>query len=374
MSFIMNPSRFTVASGVLAYVEDLIEDIEPAIGAYSLTKLEDNKLIFCYKDNTDSNHGKAVIITISGTSITLGTIFKFHSAYTIHLHSAAVSSTKLIITFKDYDGSSVFKIKAVCLSIDGTSITAGTVIDVVTGNFNVYANCPLDATHSMISFNDTSVTDNNAIAALTLSGTSLTLGNKLGSIAYVATSLLLRLSSTTALFLDSSASGNYEAAIVTMSGTGASASLSKGSSTEVVGAAISVPLGVELGDNKVLIGYRLSAAGGYATAITVSGSTISAGSQVSIATTAQSAKLGIGAFNNDRVFASWDGTTGGEDLLTARDLIIDGNGITMTDPIVLNTVRPSNASKIAGITEAQVLEVRVGNASAYGIDARIYAA
>ena len=81
-----------------------------------------NKVLVSYVDVGDSEHGKAIVGTVSGTSISFGTASTFESATTSELSSAFDSDAKVvIIAYKDEGNSSYGT--AVTASISGTSVS-----------------------------------------------------------------------------------------------------------------------------------------------------------------------------------------------------------------------------------------------------------
>ena len=86
-----------------------------------------NKVLVSYVDVGDSEHGKAIVGTVSGTSISFGTASTFESATTSELSSAFDSDAKVvIIAYKDEGNSSYGT--AITASISGTSVSFGTPV------------------------------------------------------------------------------------------------------------------------------------------------------------------------------------------------------------------------------------------------------
>ena len=81
------------------------------------------KVVIAYRDGTD-NSGKAIVGTISGTSITFGSAASFHSATTTAIGIAYDSSNNKII-FAYRDGNNSNQGTAVVGTVSGTSISFG---------------------------------------------------------------------------------------------------------------------------------------------------------------------------------------------------------------------------------------------------------
>ena len=85
------------------------------------------KVVIAYRDQTDSNYGKAIVGTVSGTSISFGTPVVFESASTIDF-SATFDSTdgKVVIAYRDAGNSDYGT--ATVGTVSGTSISFGTPV------------------------------------------------------------------------------------------------------------------------------------------------------------------------------------------------------------------------------------------------------
>ena len=81
-----------------------------------------NKVVIAYKDNGDSGKGKVIVATISGTSVSFGTETEF-IGNTVQFVSANYnsSSNKVVIAYRDGDDSDIGK--AVVGTVSGTSIS-----------------------------------------------------------------------------------------------------------------------------------------------------------------------------------------------------------------------------------------------------------
>jgi len=84
------------------------------------------KVVIAYRDNNDNNYGKALVATVSGTSLSFGTAATFSASSTEDTNIAYDSTNnKVIVAFKD--GGDSDKGKAVLGTVSGTSISFGTV-------------------------------------------------------------------------------------------------------------------------------------------------------------------------------------------------------------------------------------------------------
>ena len=92
------------------------------------------RLLIAYRDNGNSNYGTAVVATVnsSDSSITFGSETVFHSAETDEICGVFDPDTnKIILCF--HDGADGNKSKSIVATISGTSVSFGSVVTVNTG-------------------------------------------------------------------------------------------------------------------------------------------------------------------------------------------------------------------------------------------------
>jgi hypothetical protein len=83
-----------------------------------------NKVVVSYSDHGNSEHGTAIVGTVSGTSISFGSAAVFESAQTARVSSTFDSSNnKVVIAYRTTTG------KAVVATVSGTSISFGTPVE-----------------------------------------------------------------------------------------------------------------------------------------------------------------------------------------------------------------------------------------------------
>jgi hypothetical protein len=83
----------------------------------SAAALTDSKALIAYADNSNSDYGTAVVLTISGTTITTGTAVVFDYNFPKNISFVTFSATSAIVVY--YNGTGAFA----NLSINGTTIT-----------------------------------------------------------------------------------------------------------------------------------------------------------------------------------------------------------------------------------------------------------
>jgi len=99
-----------------------------------------NKIVAFYRDQGDSHKGKAIVGTVSGTSISFGSEVEYVSALDAEAFQACTfdsTNNKVIIAYAD-DGDSD-KGKARVGTVSGTSISFGTAVEFEAGSSDKYA-------------------------------------------------------------------------------------------------------------------------------------------------------------------------------------------------------------------------------------------
>jgi hypothetical protein len=137
-----------------------------------------NKIVIAYRDTDDSNYGKAIVGTISGTDVTFGSAATFESANSQHINIAYDSTNnKSLIAYKDTGNSNY----GTCIvgTVSGTSISFGTAAVFNSGN-SIYIN---NAFHSSsgkvaITYEDQANSSKGTAILATISGTSVSVGSE----------------------------------------------------------------------------------------------------------------------------------------------------------------------------------------------------
>ena len=132
-----------------------------------------NKIVIAYRDDGDSNKGKAKVGTVSGTSISFGSEAEFNSGNTRKIGATFDSnSNKVVIVYRDGGNSNYGT--AIVGTISGTSISfgSGVVYDSSYVNDN---QCVFNSSANkvIVSYYDTASPAGGKIIVGTISGTSI---------------------------------------------------------------------------------------------------------------------------------------------------------------------------------------------------------
>ena len=143
------------------------------------------KVVFAYKDGGDSNKGKAIIGTVSGTSISFGTAVGFSGTDAVNKVAATFdsSNSKVVIAYNnDTDSNS----EAIVGTVSGTSISFGTAVEVSsTDNNSLYRMAFNDTQNTVfLAFMENSTEDLEVFVG-TVSGTSISFGTSVKAAEHV---------------------------------------------------------------------------------------------------------------------------------------------------------------------------------------------
>jgi hypothetical protein len=88
----------------------------------SATTLDSSRVLVAYMNNGNSNYGTAVVLTISGTTISVGTPFVFQSSTTSDIFAITLDSSRVLVAYRNESSSQSGNVRV--LNISGTTITA----------------------------------------------------------------------------------------------------------------------------------------------------------------------------------------------------------------------------------------------------------
>ena len=161
MSFLMRPSRF--AANLMTFgAEDVFQ---AAAAAYiSIDKLSATKAIAAYKDA--SGNGRCVILTVDGLSISAGDPVTFTTSATKDIDVVALSATKALVVYTGADGF------ARVVSISGTTPSYGTAFSFTSNEIWAVAGSSLTSSTVIVGYTDK--TDSESFKAVVLSCPSTT--------------------------------------------------------------------------------------------------------------------------------------------------------------------------------------------------------
>ena len=149
----------------------------------AIARLDDDKFVIAFRDINDSNKGKVIVGTRSGSTILIvlddATIFE--TGDTDFLDIDVLDSTHFVIIYRDIDDGN--KIKAIAGSVSGTTISLGSIVicsSIVNWGEKVVV-IALDNTNFVLMYHTKIMGVRMALRVCSLSGTTITLGTERGN-------------------------------------------------------------------------------------------------------------------------------------------------------------------------------------------------
>jgi hypothetical protein len=135
------------------------------------TLVSSDKVLVCYRNDSNSNYLYAQILTISGTTITASTPVQCNSYYSDFITTTLVSSDKVLVCYSNVSNSSY--LYAQILTISGTTITASTPVQCNSYNSYFITTTLVSSDKVLVCYYNHS---NSCLYAqiLTISGTTIT--------------------------------------------------------------------------------------------------------------------------------------------------------------------------------------------------------
>ena len=145
------------------------------VPAYDSTN---NKVVIGYMDNGNSNHGKAIVGTVSGTSISFGSEVTFNAGTSYSVLNTFVGSGKVVISYKDNSNSNAAT--AIVGTVSGTSISFGSEVTFDSAVNTSRTAQTFDTTNNklVIVYNNAANINEGYAIVGTVSGTSISFGTR----------------------------------------------------------------------------------------------------------------------------------------------------------------------------------------------------
>jgi hypothetical protein len=322
----LGPAYDTLEAGVK-------ELFETSVASYiSAVALSETTALVAYSDGGSSSYGTAVILSVSGSTITTGTPHTFTSTAITQLHACVLSSTSVLVAYSvdsDDDGN------ATILSISGTTISSGSAYEFLTGNVAYLSTVMLSSTTALIIYSKALSYEGSARVA-TVSGSTISYGTEhewfnTDEARFTAGSLVSA-NKVLAIFSVPDGGGAYDSYSIVLSVSGTT--VTSGSSYAIqTGLGIVCRVGT-LANDKAIINYRTTdSATTVARVANVSGTVVSLGTAFTY-TTVGGGWHSIGVFSSSYVCIGFSDTS--SDHLQAL-LKIDSDVITLEDTLSVNT-------------------------------------
>ena len=325
-----------------------------------------SKVVIAYEDTGNSGYGTAIVGTVSGTSISFGSPVVFESAIARWTSTTYDSvNQKVVIAYHD-DGNQLGK--AIVGTVSGTSISFGTAATFQSSE-SVLISATYDSANEkvIIAYREGSANYGHAVVG-TVSGTSISFGTPVVFESALSTAIQATYDSANEKVVISYRDGgnsNYGTAIVgTVSGT----SISFGSPTVYNQGNTTSTITFDSANNKVVIAYKDGGNSNYGTVIvgTVSGTSISFGSPVVFNSNGSTTPLATYDSTNQKVVIAYR-DAGNSDYGTVIAGTVSGTSISFGTPVVFDSTSSDIRSVKFDSTNGKVVIVYIDNGNSnYG--------
>ena len=326
-----------------------------------------DRVVIAYYDDGNSRYGTAVVGTVSGSSISFGTPVVFESASTGSISVTYDSSNnKVVISYSDVGNSEYGT--AVVGTVSGTSISFGSPA-VFNSNATYATGITYDSTNNkvVISYIDGGNSNYGTAVVGTVSGTSISFGSAVvfqaSSISYPLGTYDSTNNKVVIVCRDNGNSGYGTAIVGTVSGT----SISFG--TAVVfnnsgDTTLAWPC-FDSSNGKVVIAYSDDSSTGSAIVGTVSGTSISFGTEVEFESNSINYTQSVFDSTNNKVIVSY--TVSATTYVTAIVGTVSGTSISFGSAVVVNAASSFfPASAYDSTNDRVVISYRDDGNSRYG--------
>lgn len=284
-----------------------------------VTKISTNKFIVVYVTNSGSR-GYARVLSVSGSTITYGDSVSISTTSPDYLTVTTIDTDKAVVSFRE--GGT--QISSIVLTVSGTTISAGTKA-VLSTQGTYLTSCKLNTDKAILCFKNI---DNNSYGysvVLSVSGTTITYGSTTifmnSFTSYLSAS---QIGTDKAIVFFKSLNSHCTAVAMTVSGT----TITAGSYNEFTSSTDDYITSVGFGTDKAVVCYRNGSNSNYGTArvITVSGTTVSAGSSY-VYKSKNCTSNTISVLNSTTCAVSFSNSD--DSLSECCQLAISGTGITV---------------------------------------------
>lgn len=300
------------------------------------------KTVIVYADQNNSSYGTAVVVTTTGSTVSLGTPQVFES-FNIGYSSRPTAtvydenSGKIVICYIQVNtGIGVYNGKARVGAVSGTSISFGSSTDVDTSNNINYFSAAYDSINNkvVVCYRDENISNRAEARVGTVSGNSISFGSATifnsNNTSYMSMAFD---ANTGKIVIGYRPINNYGTSIV---GTVGLTSISFGSPVVFnSGTTSTIATSYDSTNNKVVIAYQKADGTSYGAAKvgTVSGTSISFGTETVFSTTAlYSVPANSFDVNSGKIIIAYGTTTAYTEKAICG--LVSGTGISFTDAVI----------------------------------------
>ena len=168
----------TVSGTSISFGSALVVNANSCSNVTTVFDSTNGKIVIAWTDTNASSVGKAIVGTVSGTSISVGSFTTFNSGNTSHITTVFDSTNgKVVISYRDHGDSG--KGKSIVGTVSGTSISFGSEVQ-FKGTGVYYLGSAYDSTNGkvVIAYTDDANSSIGRAIVGTVSGTSISFGTE----------------------------------------------------------------------------------------------------------------------------------------------------------------------------------------------------
>jgi hypothetical protein len=306
-----------------------------ALSPPKLCQISTDKFILMFTENATSNLGRAVVVSVSGTTATLGTPVSFSQTSADYPTIAKLDTDKAIVCYRE-NNTGVANV----LSVSGTTITVGSQKTFESGDSIYFSACQIDTNKVLVCYRDSGNSSYGTACAMSVSGTTITSGTPLVFANTSCTDIATcKLNTNKALVVYSGSNSYANACAMTVS----TLTITAGTPLVFKSALTEYKSIVQVATDKALVCYAIDSSGDAGTSIilSVSTTTVSAGSEYTFSTNATMYTALAPYDSSSKFMVTYTDATNNY-YGTSCVLSVSGTNIYPEYPIVFNT---SNSSK-----------------------------
>jgi hypothetical protein len=340
---VLDISGMSITAGTPVVFESAsVEDTQ------SVDKLTSTKAIVGYRHG-GNGYATARILTISGTSISIGTATVIKSDGSYHLTIRALSDIKAIVFWSNWSDGNKALIKT--LDVSGTAITARNEYNINTADTRTMSMAVLSPTKVMTLYRDIDASGAGYIKISTINGQVITSGSSVQLSAGSAyRHSLCKLTETSALcvYWGASGGGYPQARVITATGT---TPVLEAVTTWGEGSGFGACSSAALSSTKAIFTYRdpNNSSAGTSVVINISGTTVTVETPIQHYTASSYDKPSVASLGNNKSVVSYEIiNTRGEARIIQSNLVV------------------SNVADFVGITAEAIADTATGKVNPKG--------
>jgi len=150
--------------------------MSPSSYYFDIDALDSSHVVIAFQDVSDGSRGKAVIGTVSGTSISFGSTYTFNPATTYWISCSSLTSSKFVVAYRD-SGNNGYG-TAIIGTVSGTTITFDSEYVFNTGSTVYISVTKLTSDKFVVAYRDIDNSNYGTAVVGEVSGDTITFGNE----------------------------------------------------------------------------------------------------------------------------------------------------------------------------------------------------